>query len=227
MDASRVIQTEDHATGVALIEVDENSGQNAIMVIPSACDHMPTRKWPPSKTSSRARTYSSPSWRRTCPPSRPSSIWRTRRQDHHPQHRPGAARGARTARQGEHRHPQRGRGQHTHRRQGRRCPERAEGGGLVLRPRRAERRHHHGRHGRLRLRRQALGADAGLQGQRRGYHRRGRRLQRRLRHGAFRGQRHLRAARFAAATAALSVQKMGTTPSMPTRAEIDEFLKQH
>lgn len=35
------------------------------------------------------------------------------------------------------------------------------------------------------------------------------------------------AARFAAATAALSVQKMGTTPSMPTRAEIDEFLKQH
>ena len=40
MDASRVIQTEDHATGVALIEVDENSGQNAIMVIPSACDHI-------------------------------------------------------------------------------------------------------------------------------------------------------------------------------------------
>ena len=40
MDASRVIQTEEYATGVALIEVDENSGQNAIMVIPSACDHI-------------------------------------------------------------------------------------------------------------------------------------------------------------------------------------------
>ena len=35
------------------------------------------------------------------------------------------------------------------------------------------------------------------------------------------------AATLFAATAALSVQKMGTTPSMPTRAEIDEFLKQH
>ncbi len=40
MDASKVIQTEEHSTGVALIEVDENSGQNAIMVIPSACDHI-------------------------------------------------------------------------------------------------------------------------------------------------------------------------------------------
>ena len=40
MDTSRVIQTEEYATGVALIEVDENSGQNAIMVIPSACDHI-------------------------------------------------------------------------------------------------------------------------------------------------------------------------------------------
>ena len=40
MDSSRVIQTEAYSTGVALIEVDENSGQNAIMVIPSACDHI-------------------------------------------------------------------------------------------------------------------------------------------------------------------------------------------
>ena len=40
MDTSRVIQTEEYATGVALIEVDENSGQNAIMVIPSSCDHI-------------------------------------------------------------------------------------------------------------------------------------------------------------------------------------------
>ncbi len=40
MDTSRVIQTEEYATGVALIEVDENSGQNAIMVIPSACDRI-------------------------------------------------------------------------------------------------------------------------------------------------------------------------------------------
>ena len=40
MDTSRVIQTQEYATGVALIEVDENSGQNAIMVIPSACDHI-------------------------------------------------------------------------------------------------------------------------------------------------------------------------------------------
>lgn len=35
------------------------------------------------------------------------------------------------------------------------------------------------------------------------------------------------AARFASALAALSVQKVGTTPSMPTRAEIDAFLKEH
>lgn len=40
MDASKVIRTGEHSTGVALIEVDENSGQNAIMVIPSACDHI-------------------------------------------------------------------------------------------------------------------------------------------------------------------------------------------
>ena len=40
MDTSRDIQTEEYATGVALIEVDENSGQNAIMVIPSACDRI-------------------------------------------------------------------------------------------------------------------------------------------------------------------------------------------
>ena len=40
MDTSKIIQTEEYSTGVALIEVDENSGQNAIMVIPSACDHI-------------------------------------------------------------------------------------------------------------------------------------------------------------------------------------------
>lgn len=40
MDSSRVICTDEHSTGVALIEVDENTGQNAIMVIPSACDHI-------------------------------------------------------------------------------------------------------------------------------------------------------------------------------------------
>lgn len=35
------------------------------------------------------------------------------------------------------------------------------------------------------------------------------------------------AARFANALAALSVQRLGTTPSMPTRAEIDAFLAEH
>lgn len=35
------------------------------------------------------------------------------------------------------------------------------------------------------------------------------------------------AARFANALAALSVQKLGTTPAMPTRAEIDAFLAEH
>lgn len=35
------------------------------------------------------------------------------------------------------------------------------------------------------------------------------------------------AARFAQALAALSVQRMGTTPAMPTRAEIDAFLAEH
>lgn len=35
------------------------------------------------------------------------------------------------------------------------------------------------------------------------------------------------AARFANALAALSVQKLGTTPSMPTREEIESFLKEH
>lgn len=35
------------------------------------------------------------------------------------------------------------------------------------------------------------------------------------------------AARFANALAAISVQRMGTTPSMPTRAEIDAFLAEH
>lgn len=40
MDTSKIIQTEEYSTGVALIEVDENSGQNAIMVIPSSCDHI-------------------------------------------------------------------------------------------------------------------------------------------------------------------------------------------
>lgn len=35
------------------------------------------------------------------------------------------------------------------------------------------------------------------------------------------------AARFANALAAVSVQRMGTTPAMPTRAEIDAFLAEH
>ena len=35
------------------------------------------------------------------------------------------------------------------------------------------------------------------------------------------------AAIFASAVAALSVQKIGTTPSMPTREEIDAFLEKH
>lgn len=35
------------------------------------------------------------------------------------------------------------------------------------------------------------------------------------------------AVRFSNALAALSVQKLGTTPSMPTREEIDAFLKEH
>lgn len=35
------------------------------------------------------------------------------------------------------------------------------------------------------------------------------------------------AARFANAVAAISVQRMGTTPAMPTRAEIDAFLAEH
>ena len=34
------------------------------------------------------------------------------------------------------------------------------------------------------------------------------------------------AARFANAAAALSVQRIGTTPAMPDRAEIDAFLKE-
>ncbi|MBR3456676.1 MAG: hypothetical protein IKH16_00745, partial [Selenomonadaceae bacterium] len=35
------------------------------------------------------------------------------------------------------------------------------------------------------------------------------------------------AARFANALAALSVQKIGTTPSMPTRKEVEAFLAEH
>lgn len=35
------------------------------------------------------------------------------------------------------------------------------------------------------------------------------------------------ASRFASALAALSVQKIGTTPSMPTREEVENFLKEH
>lgn len=40
MDTSQLLWTEEYGTGVALIEVDETTGQNAIMVIPSACDHI-------------------------------------------------------------------------------------------------------------------------------------------------------------------------------------------
>lgn len=39
------------------------------------------------------------------------------------------------------------------------------------------------------------------------------------------GKSLVEAAEFGNAVAALSVQKLGTTPSMPTRAEIDEFIK--
>ena len=35
------------------------------------------------------------------------------------------------------------------------------------------------------------------------------------------------AARFASGLAALSVQRIGTTPAMPTREEIDAFLAEH
>ena len=35
------------------------------------------------------------------------------------------------------------------------------------------------------------------------------------------------ASRFASALAALSVQKIGTTPSMPAREEVETFLKEH
>jgi ribokinase len=38
------------------------------------------------------------------------------------------------------------------------------------------------------------------------------------------GRSAVDAARFACATAALSVTKAGTAPSMPTRAEIDAFM---
>lgn len=41
------------------------------------------------------------------------------------------------------------------------------------------------------------------------------------------GQTISEAARFANALAAISVQRIGTTPSMPTRAEIDKFLEEH
>jgi ribokinase len=40
MDTSRIFFTDKYSTGVALIEVDETTGQNAIMVVPSACDHV-------------------------------------------------------------------------------------------------------------------------------------------------------------------------------------------
>ena len=40
LDTSHILYDEENSTGVALIEVDENTGQNAIMVIPSACDHI-------------------------------------------------------------------------------------------------------------------------------------------------------------------------------------------
>ncbi|MCF0145926.1 MAG: ribokinase [Eubacterium sp.] len=41
------------------------------------------------------------------------------------------------------------------------------------------------------------------------------------------GKSLLEAARFASALAALEVQKIGTTPAMPTREEIDAFLAEH
>lgn len=41
------------------------------------------------------------------------------------------------------------------------------------------------------------------------------------------GKDEWEAARFAGALAAISVQRLGTTPSMPTREEIDMFLQEH
>lgn len=41
------------------------------------------------------------------------------------------------------------------------------------------------------------------------------------------GKDEWEAARFASALAAISVTRMGTTPAMPTRAEVDAFLKEH
>ncbi len=40
LDTSYILWDEEKPTGVALIEVDENTSQNAIMVIPSACDNI-------------------------------------------------------------------------------------------------------------------------------------------------------------------------------------------
>ncbi len=41
------------------------------------------------------------------------------------------------------------------------------------------------------------------------------------------GKDEWEAARFASALAAISVTRMGTTPAMPTRVEVDAFLKEH
>jgi ribokinase len=41
------------------------------------------------------------------------------------------------------------------------------------------------------------------------------------------GKRPVEAARFAAAVAAVSVTRKGAQPSMPTKREVDKFLKQH
>ena len=41
------------------------------------------------------------------------------------------------------------------------------------------------------------------------------------------GKDEWEAARFASALAAISVTRMGTTPAMPTRAEVDAFLNEH
>ena len=40
LDTSHLLWDDEKPTGVALIEVDENTSQNAIMVIPSACDNI-------------------------------------------------------------------------------------------------------------------------------------------------------------------------------------------
>jgi ribokinase len=54
---------------------------------------------------------------------------------------------------------------------------------------------------------------------------RGRRLQRRVRDALAEGADPVEAVRFGCATAAISVTRPGTAPSMPTREEIEALLR--